>query len=311
LLRILSFTDRGRSTPQATESVLDPAPASTQSKPTDAEIDVHGLTHVGRVRKENQDHFLVCQLRRRIDVEHTSLPDLQGLSAATDRLAFLAMVADGVGGGARGEEASRVAVEAITKYVAENIQSYYAANLGDDRAFVRALSDAALRCHADLVERSSGIPGEATMATTLTLYIGVWPRAYLVQLGDSRYYLLREGALTQISRDQTIAQDLIDQGVLTRAQGSRVPWADVLSSAIGGSTAKPVVTRIDLDRSFVHLWCSDGLTKHVSDERIAERLRSMTSAKQVCEALLQDALDGGGTDNVTVVVARVRDAVEA
>ena len=108
------------------------------------------------------------------------------------------------------------------------------------------------------------------------------------------------GVLTQVSRDQTIAQDLIDQGVLARAHGSR--WADVLSSAIGGSHARPVVTRIDQDRSYVHLLCSDGLTKHVSDERIAERLRSMTSSRQVCEDLLQDALDGGGTDNVTIIV---------
>jgi serine/threonine protein phosphatase PrpC len=298
-------------TVRAAELPPPPPPPTTQPKPTDAEIDVHGLTHVGSIRKENQDHFLVCQLRRQIEVEHTSLSNLKGLTAATDRLAFLAMVADGVGGGARGEEASRVAVEAITKYVAENIQSYYSANLGDDRLFVRALSDAALRCHEDLVERSSEVPGEPKMATTLTLYIGVWPRAYLVQLGDSRYYLLRGGVLTQISRDQTIAQDLIDQGVLTRAQGSRAQWADVLSSAIGGSTAKPVITRIDLDRSFVHLWCSDGLTKHVSDDQIAERLRSMTSSKQVCEALLQDALDGGGSDNITVVVARVLDAAQA
>ena len=140
------------------------------------------------------------------------------------------------------------------------------------------------------------------MATTLTLFIGIWPKIYLVQIGDSRYYLLREGVLTQVSRDQTIAQDLIDQGVLARAHASR--WADVLSSAIGGSYARPVVTRIDQDRSYVHLLCSDGLTKHVSDEQIAERLRSMTSAQQVCEDLLQDALDGGGTDNITIIVGR-------
>jgi serine/threonine protein phosphatase PrpC len=280
-------------------------------KPTDAEIDVHGVTHVGKVRKENQDHFLVCQLQRQLDVRTTSLSDLSGISAVTDRMAFLAMVADGVGGGQMGEEASRIALQAITQYVTDCVQSYYAANLGDDRAFIRALSEAALRCHADLVKRSKETGSDATVATTLTLYIGMWPRGYLVQLGDSRYYMLRQGVLTQISKDQTLAQDLIDQGVLTRAQGSRVAWADVLSSAIGGSSVKPVITTIDQDRSFVNLWCSDGLTKHVSDERIAERLRAMTSSKQACEALLQDALDGGGTDNITVVVGRVVDAPRA
>jgi protein phosphatase len=78
----------------------------------------------------------------------------------------------------------------------------------------------------------------------------------------------------------------------------------VLSSAIGGAEAKPVITRIELRRSQVHLLCSDGLTKHVPDERIAERLHSMTSARQVCETLVEDALAGGGSDNVTVIVAR-------
>ena len=280
----------------------DSGPAG--ARPTGAEIDVHGLTHPGKVRAENEDHFLVCELKKQIDVHLTSLPDLAGLSSDGERLAYLAMVADGVGGAHRGEEASRLSVEAITRYVTDNIQSYYAtADLGDDKTFVKTLSDAALRCHDDLIRRAKEAPGGLSMATTLTLFIGIWPKIYLVQIGDSRYYLLREGVLTQVSRDQTIAQDLIDQGVLARAHASR--WADVLSSAIGGSYARPVVTRIDQDRSYVHLLCSDGLTKHVSDEQIAERLRSMTSAQQVCEDLLQDALDGGGTDNITIIVGRV------
>jgi protein phosphatase len=78
----------------------------------------------------------------------------------------------------------------------------------------------------------------------------------------------------------------------------------VLSSAIGGSATTPVVTGIDQSWDYVHLLCSDGLTKHVGDEQIAARLRSMTSAKQACEDLLQDALDDGGSDNITVIVGR-------
>jgi protein phosphatase len=78
----------------------------------------------------------------------------------------------------------------------------------------------------------------------------------------------------------------------------------VLSSSIGGSQSAPVVTRFDIGWKDVGLLCSDGLTKHVSDDRIRERLTSMTSARQVCEDLLQDALDDGGSDNITVVVAR-------
>ena len=142
------------------------------------------------------------------------------------------------------------------------------------------------------------------MATTLTLMLFVWPQAYLLQVGDSRYYILRDGELTQISRDQTLAQVLVDDGVFSRTEASKSPLSNVLSSAIGGSETTPVVTGIDQDWNYVHLLCSDGLTKHVSDERIAERLRSMTSAKQVCEDLLQDALDDGGSDNISIIVVR-------
>jgi protein phosphatase len=143
------------------------------------------------------------------------------------------------------------------------------------------------------------------MATTLTMYIGVWPDYYLLQVGDSRYYVYRDGELTQVTRDQTMAQDLVDQGVFTHTMAQRTPLAHVLSSAIGGQQASPVVTKLMAHRRNVHLLCSDGLTKHVSDERIRERLAGMTSARQACEALLQDALDGGGSDNITLVISRI------
>jgi protein phosphatase len=152
------------------------------------------------------------------------------------------------------------------------------------------------------VREEQGVRG--TMATTLTLYIGVWPTYYLLQIGDSRYYVWRDGTLMQMTRDQTMAQDLVDQGAMTQAIASRTPMAHVLSSALGGDTTVPVVTRLPFNWGNVHLLCSDGLTKHVTDERIAEVLGSMTSARQAAEQLLQDAMEGGGTDNITVVVSR-------
>ena len=139
---------------------------------------------------------------------------------------------------------------------------------------------------------------------TLTLFFGVWPWIYLLQVGDSRFYLFRDGRLTQVSRDQTVAQALLDQGVLAAADLERSPWSHVLSSAIGGKQTEPVVSRLQNDWRHVHLFCTDGLTKHVSDDRIVERLATMQSAKQACEGLLQDALDGGGSDNITIIVGR-------
>jgi serine/threonine protein phosphatase PrpC len=279
-------------------------PASAVRKPRDSELDVYGLTHRGNVRQENQDHFLISSLRRQVIIHQTSLPPADTQSS-NDRLAFLAVVADGVGSSVMGGEASRQAVEGILTYVSACANVYYGLEGSDDTALNTALADAAMRVHAGIAkERAEGLPEARGMATTLTLWLGVWPYAYLLQVGDSRCYILRGGVLTQLSRDQTIVQDLVDAGVLTQTQAMKSPLANVLSSAIGGEEALPVVTRLEQGWNDVGLMCSDGLTKHVSDEQIADRLRNMTSAKQVCEALLQDALDAGGTDNITIVVGR-------
>lgn len=284
-----------------TVTVPDPA---TGRKPRDEEVDVYGLTHPGLVRAENQDHFVVCSLHKEIVVHTTSLPDPDVLVQSSERLAFLAMVADGVGGGLKGEEASRLALESVTRYVTDSVRCYYTRDPSDDSAFLETLQEAALRSHDDLRRHSTGDPDRAGMATTLTLWLGLWPRGYLLQVGDSRCYLLRQGKLTQVSRDQTMAQDLIDLGVLTRADAANSRLAYMLTSSLGGKQSAPVVTRMLSEWDNVGMLCSDGLTQHVSDERIRERLLSMTSAKQVCEALLQDALDGGGTDNITIIVGR-------
>ncbi len=274
-------------------------------KPKDVDLDVYGVTHPGKVRPNNQDHFLIGSLRKQMEIQLTSLPTIDTLVGRRERLAFIAMVADGVGGGPKGEEASRLAVERVTQYVSRTMRCYYTADPTDEVAFSRSLMEAAMLSHMDIADEVSRDPSRRGMATTLTLWISTWPRAYLLQVGDSRCYMLRQGELRQISRDQTMAQDLVDQGIMTRTEAYQTRWANVLASAIGGSEAAPVVTRLDPMWNDVGLLCSDGLTKHVPDARIRERLLSSSSAKQTCEALLEDALDGGGTDNITIVVGRM------
>lgn len=279
-------------------------------KPGNDEIDVFGITHTGLVRSANQDHFLIATMGRQLNILQTSLvqplPDLTVISdfPSTERAAFLAVVADGVGGSADGAEASRLAVEEVTTYIARSLQTFYTVDSENDGKFREALEDAARQSHGEILRRAQDDPARAGMATTLTLWIGIWPHAYLLQIGDSRYYQLCGGELTQVSRDQTVAQDLIDSGVLTTDNAPQTRWAHVLSSALGGPQNTPTVTHVQNDWTSVHLLCSDGLTKHVSDERIRERLLAMTSARQVCEDLLQDALDGGGRDNITIIVGR-------
>jgi protein phosphatase len=279
---------------------IDPA-SGASSKPRDEELDFFGLTHPGLVRTDNQDHYLVSTLHKTARVRATSLPNPELFELPSQRIASFGMVADGVGGHIGGETASRAAVEAITDYVKETMNAFYAADESDETAFFSALEEAAVTCHQAVIDRAVA-SGQPTAATTLTLFVAVWPQLYLLHVGDSRLYLYRDGVLERLTRDQTMAQDLVDSGVLAKEQAVRSPLAHVLTSAIGGSQTSPDVSRVDLRRGDVLLLCTDGLTKHVSDEHIAERLRTMSSSEQVARALVDDALAGGGSDNVTVLV---------
>lgn len=276
----------------------------TPPKPRDEELDFFGMTHPGLVRPQNEDHFLLCTLHKTMRVTDTSLPNPELLELTSQRLASFSMVADGVGGKAGGEAASRVALEGMASYVTNAMECFYRADARQEAVFLNALRDAALKAHEAVKRRSEAPDGVAGMATTLTLAIGVWPMMYIVQVGDSRCYRLREGELEQLTRDQTVAQDLVDQGIMPPANVYRSPFAHVLSSALGSDT-QPVVSASEIAWGDVNFLCTDGLTKHVSDEQIRERLRGATSSEQACKALMQDALDGGGTDNVTVVVLRI------
>jgi ubiquinol-cytochrome c reductase cytochrome b subunit len=169
-----------------------------------------------------------------------------------------------------------------------------------------ALRAAALEAHAAVRAEAAGHSESKGMATTLTLALFVWPQMYVMQVGDSRCYYYLDGVLRQVTRDQTLAQALVDRGVVPPDEVADSPYRNVLASSIGGSEAAPEVTRLDLNRRAVALLCSDGLTKHVSDQEIAGHVRGMESSEQLCRTLLDLALERGGSDNITVLVARAR-----
>ena len=277
----------------------------TSVRPSDEELDLFGITHVGKVRAENQDHFLIATVHPQLVIHRTSLLNPNKLPLRGTRLATVMVVADGVGGAAAGSEAARLATEAVTRYVSFTLRSYHSAGLGTDEELLVALKTAALEAHntvrADAVEH----PAQAGMATTLTMAIAIWPWAYVVQVGDSRGYFFDGEALQQITRDQTIGQSLVDQGIMPPERLDASPFKHVLSSAIGSDEALPEVTRFDIsERGSMILLCSDGLTKHVKDDEIAEHTRRMTSSEQLAKDLLELALSRGGSDNITIIAAR-------
>lgn len=282
-----------------------PVPAVARSvRPEDDDLDLFGITHPGKVRAENQDHFLLCTVHPQVVVHATSLPTPDTLPLRGTRLATIMLVADGVGGSAAGNEAARVATEAIMGYTASTLRCYHTASAAGENELMTALQKAALEAHNAVLAEAAQRPDNRRMATTLTLAIGVWPWLFVVQVGDSRCYLFSGGTLKQVTRDQTVGQQLVDDGVLPAHRLRQSPFNNVLASAIGGEEAKPVVSRADVrERGCVVLLCSDGLTKHVSDEEIATALRTMTSSEQVGKQLLDLALERGGSDNITMVIA--------
>lgn len=288
-----------------TKSVATPVALEPGPRPADSELDLFGITHPGKVRKENQDHFLVCTIHPQVVIHGSSLPDSSHLPLRGQRLATVMLVADGVGGAAAGGDAARVATETITRYVTSTLRCYHAAGSADEGEFLDSLRSGAQQAHQAVIADAAVHLGGEVSATTLTLGIVVWPWMYVLQVGDSRCYHYSQGVLRQVTRDQTVAQTLVDEGLLEADRMRASPFNNVLASAIGAEEAKPEVTRVDISRRVgVVLICTDGLTKHVKDAELAERMESMKSTEQLCRDLLQLALERGGTDNITIVAGR-------
>jgi protein phosphatase len=275
---------------------MDPVPVS---------IEAYGLSDVGKHREENEDQFLVAHLNRSVEVERTSLSiddqtRLHGIFQGT-----LLLVADGMGGETAGGTASRLAVQTLTTYVLNTMPWFFRLDEKLGEELIQVLREGVRRCEAAIHSYREATVEGTRMGTTMTLAYILWPNMYLVHAGDSRGYLLRQGQLQQLTRDHTLAQMMTDRGQSDPEQEKR--YGHVLWNAVGAEPSQPVnpdVTRTSLQFGDTVLLCSDGLHGLVAPERIQQILCSPRSVKDACQALVDEALAGGGTDNVTVVMAR-------
>jgi serine/threonine protein phosphatase PrpC len=274
--------------------------ADVHSGPPAPYVECHGISHVGKVREHNEDRFAIVALQHAARFIETNLEDDGIIERLARPAAHVFIAADGVGGHAGGEEASHVAVTTMVEYLSEAANCCQGMNVAQEQEFMDRLTAGVERAHHRLVASYGGRRGPATTLTMVTL---VWPRAYVVHVGDSRGYFLRGGRLRQFTADQTMGEFLVDIGAATEAEAKQRGLYDVLSSAVGSDIA-PVVGIVDLEPGDVLLLCTDGLTKHVADGRIAELLAAAPNAQSACGALVDEALEQGGTDNVTVLVAR-------
>lgn len=272
-------------------------------KPLPAEIDVCGLTHRGRVRSENADHFLIASFHRAMQVHNSSLPNSAFSPFSADSRGYVFLVADGVGAFAQAANGSARAIRSVAQYLVDMSDVSLSPDPDREEEIVSKVHDAVIEAHRTLLELDEdGIPGSAV--TTLTMVVAMWPRTFVVHVGDSRAYRLRDGELAQLTIDQTMAQAMVDSGEWTRAVADASPLKHVLVSALGSSQIDPQVRALDLERQDVLLLCTDGLTKHVSDQEICDHLKQPVSCEAICQSLIELALSRGGEDNVTVVLGK-------
>jgi protein phosphatase len=265
--------------------------------------DAAGLTDVGRKRKANEDHFVIASLQRTVQVRQTSLPDSRVFDRLRGPEGLLMVVADGVGGRPGGAVASETAITTLVDYMGQAAGCFHQLDVDREHEFLQELETAVLEAHQRLVAGHGG-RGDGP-ATTLTMAMLVWPRAYIIHAGDSRAFYLHKGRLRQLTRDQTTGEYMVNVGAWTEEQARAAPIGGSLVSALGADELTPTVGLVDLQPGDVLLLSTDGLTRHVPDERIAEVLGRAPSAEAACRELVDAALAGGGSDNVTVVVARV------
>jgi protein phosphatase len=264
-------------------------------------LESFGISHVGKVREGNEDHFVIASLQRSLEIRQTNLEERSVLDPLCGPKAYLFAVADGVGGQDGGRLASGITIQTIVEYLFETVGSYHSVAPGQEHAFKDPLRSAVQRAHDKLLA-TFGLP-QGGPATTLTIALVVWPETFVVHVGDSRAYHLRGDKLRRLTRDQTMGAYLIDEYAMTEQQVEKQGFNNVLSSAVGAQEMKPAVSEMTLEPGDSIVLCTDGLTKHVSEERIAGVMTKAENAEAGCRRLVDLALEGGGKDNVTVVVA--------
>lgn len=273
-------------------------------------VNAYGQTARGKVRTTNEDQFLIASLNRQLDVIQTSLDEQDCAALGAHSQGWVFLVADGMGGHAAGEEASALAVETTMHFIRETMPWFVRLGPEEAEEAEDALRSIIRECHRAVREEAEERTDQREMGTTLTLAYVRWPELFVVHAGDSRCYLLRGGELQQITRDHTLAQDLAERTDLDPEELESSRMANVLTRAVGGgrqTTPDPAVYRSTLMDRDTLLLCSDGLTNMVSDERILNLLSGEGFANARCQELVEAAMEGGGRDNITVLVASFED----
>ncbi len=279
-------------------------PSSASAGAGRVRVDCAGLSHRGRVRTNNEDHYLVARFGRFLEPLLTNMP--AQANPMFEEEGHGLVVADGMGGAAAGELASNLAIRTLLTLVIQTPDWIMSPAGPETERVMKRMAERFRRIDDRLLQEAEKNKNLKGMGTTLTLAVNFGDEGVLTHIGDSRAYLFRDGALHQLTRDHTVAQALVDQGHLRHVEDAAVNLQHTLIKVLGGigHQCEADVDRLTLLDQDVLILCSDGLTDMVEDAVIAGILKTSAPADELCRALVDRALANGGKDNVTVVVAR-------
>ena len=283
-------------------SLTSPTDANYGGPPVPVTVEFGAASHVGLVRKNNEDHYAVVRRSRTREMLLTNLP--APLPRATVEAAYVMTVADGMGGEVFGELASRLALTAAWEFAPR--ESAWIQNPGPlslEQMQEKADAFSTLMREA-FQEKARRFPEMAGMGTTLTIAYVVGTEAFIGHAGDSRAYLVRGSTISQLTKDHTLAEAYAAAGYAREEVGR---LKNILTNYLSeGQEMQLHVDQISLEDGDSLLLCSDGLSDLVPAENIAAALDAAANPQAACESLIALALERGGKDNITVVIGRFR-----
>lgn len=284
--------------------LLAPEAPSASAGSGRVRVDYAAQTHQGLVRTNNEDHYFVTRFGRFLTPLATNLEG--AAQSVFEEEGYGMAVADGLGGAAGGEHASSTAIKGFLSLIFRTPDWIISAEADAADRLMKRIAEYFRQIDQLLVEAGKYDPELEGMGTTLTLACNIGESLVVAHLGDSRAYLYRAGKLHQLTHDHTVAQALVDQGLIRRKEEAASRLQHSLTKLLGGVGRQ---CEVDAQRILLHdqdvlLLCTDGLTDMVDDASIAAVLARSSSAAQAAQELIDHALKNGGVDNVSVVVAR-------
>jgi protein phosphatase len=269
-------------------------PAAEEGQDNAVVVRVFGRTDVGLVREHNEDNFLIADLT---GGNRSIKPEVRTHTVGNRGSLFA--VCDGMGGAAAGEVASRISVDTIYEMMQDGEDP------PDDEALARRLDAAIHEAGTRIYTAARLNRGQRGMGTTVTAAVLVGPRLLVGQVGDSRAHIVRQGQLVQVTKDQSLVQQLIDAKQLTEEEAKSFDKSNIILQALGTTEEVHVdMTSVLLRRGDALVMCSDGLSGLVEQDDIRDVLLEVDDPMEACRRLTDMACDMGGDDNITVVVAR-------